>query len=384
MQSNKLKSKVARFFPSYHYNYVIHDYPNDIGKKLKNNIVSIQLADPKFMAGWRLGSSESYALASRADQTPSWYCKSGCCEGISVFHAVGTIYYYVPNVGTLSKGKKIAYVAEVSKLLNAKIDFVESQLSVDGLSIPGSDILHKPEITSDTHGIYDRPKVWGDFKEWLVFRVDTTKKGQSLLVLQFLRALYTIVGVNVPHGDDLANKDRKSLYVNQPQMYFRLKRWFPKLSIQHLMMLSYCISGSDNISSTYYKWYFNPVNEPLDLKNFHSATGINNWLVEGSVKISMVRIAMDNYKPFTISNEEVLKRRPGSARESYVGGSGVGVYTVRDTGLGTNNAITVGGAADYMVGKAFSKVSKEGFKEAITLIAKFSGNEKLLKEIETQ
>jgi hypothetical protein len=208
-----------------------------------------------------------------------------------------------------------------------------------------------------------------------------------LLVLQFLRALYTIVGVNVPHGDDLANKDRKSLYVNQPQMYFRLKRWFPKLSIQHLMMLSYCISGSDNISSTYfpyYKWYFNPVNEPLDLKNFHSATGINNWLVEGSVKISMVRIAMDNYKPFTISNEEVLKRRPGSARESYVGGSGVGVYTVRDTGLGTNNAITVGGAADYMVGKAFSKVSKEGFKEAITLIAKFSGNEKLLKEIETQ
>src|SRR5882672_1163299 len=44
-----------------------------------------------------------------------WYYKTGCCASISQSGSNTRIVYYIPHVGPMSIGKKIAYIKELEK-----------------------------------------------------------------------------------------------------------------------------------------------------------------------------------------------------------------------------------------------------------------------------
>lgn len=224
-----------------------------------------------------LPSYNSYCFAYTNHQDSGgyrWFAKQGCIAAINTFgkHVLPDntqdLYFYIPNVLPLSKGKKIKYIEELSEVLGKdRIQYIETVDPSKGLCEPSGDNPQKvyPVLTGTDSGGTPSPRVWVQCKEWLVVKCVIKAPWERLMFLQFLRPLYQYLSINSTINSN--NRVLKDIYknhlapeaclyfiYNQPQLYFRLKRLFPTLSRIQLLYLSHTLHGRQ-VSQTFFIWY---------------------------------------------------------------------------------------------------------------------------------
>lgn len=225
-----------------------------------------------------LPSSGSYCSAYSnytGNNSYSWFSKAGCIAAINSFGATSVskiypedLYFYIPNVLPLSKGKKIKYIEELGEVLGKdRIQYIRTVDPSKGLVAPDDsnpDTVHSV-LSGVAGGTSPYPYVWIQCKEWLVVKCVVKSTWERLMFLQFLRPLYQLVSVDsfirthnrvikTQYDNRISPEGRLYFMYNQPQLYFRLKRLFPTLGRTQLLYLSHTMHGQ-TISSTYFVWY---------------------------------------------------------------------------------------------------------------------------------
>lgn len=213
--------------------------------------------------------------AAMAAVESGWYLKTGCCADIQQSGSNTRMFFYIPHVGPLSMKKKILYIKELEELFPRRIRYVGVQIGPI-VTHPITNVESRIGLNDGSHGVSSTPKTFIAAEKYLIVYCKVMCNRDRLLFLQFLRPLYqTIHTPAFSHDYSYSPYSQFNVEYYQPRLYFRLKRWFPKLNIIQLMYLSFTMHG-EVVSSTYFPHYYygNSYNDAFDIRNYNSITGL--------------------------------------------------------------------------------------------------------------
>jgi hypothetical protein len=401
--SLKIASSVARFPIAFNASHGIERNPylkaKSEGFYSRHTVGLLKLSkNAKLSATHRpvFGGTASYALAYiHGNNGGYWYSKAGCCMGIAgVGSNPTTITYFIPNVLPLSKGKKIEYINELAKMFPGRIKYMGSQNYKNGFEVHNtvskSTVRCVPTFDNNSNG--SGCAIWVDVNDWLLVEVSNIYNSDKLLFLQFLRPLYQLSAINYIAGyvakDDDARDTQSgkafafNYYFSQPQIYFRLKRFYPQLRIEKLMWLSFVIHGASN-NATYFPvshWSYTPIYNKVDEKTDeitrYSSNGnaILNTFSDYSGSVDRFSI------PIEYSYKAVKNNWPCLAIDPTTEVTGE-VLTPADRKL-NDNSVSRGHLSVYMM-KNFHIGKKESFDRILRLLS-ILYNDKEFAEITKQ
>lgn len=369
------KSSVARFPIFHHMQPVAGSYnPLIIPSKSHNHlVVRHYLKKGTFKPSADIDLIQtSHALVATRN---GWYAKNGCCASIG--HATrdhtARLVYYLPKCNYMGIGKMSAYIRELSKAFPEKpsaTGVVTERLSIEGVQTPET-FLHpfgvvqgfvRPQLSTSADTDSSVPYCFTSAKEWLLVKARVTRSFENLFYLQFLRSMYQHIGF-VPylqrHMDatdrleTINNHPTGSFmhYYQQPRMYFRLAKLFPKLSRHQLLYLSFCIHGR-TISSTYFpycNWYYgyrnniDPVGNNLgSINNICSCVGDGGFIRVLDFALLKKVNGPEDIKPAELLLKNKCQRGTGMFEQYAKGTSHILSYLVSmDTFEGYKKAIEV-------------------------------------------
>jgi hypothetical protein len=288
-----------------------------------------------------------------------YYSKSGCCANVAEKANSSRFFFYIPlHFTCMSVGQVRKYIADLSDM-GIPIEAMPNEYAL--ASIPedpenpasGPISINTVDNCFGAGGTQEYLRLRQSHAnlptKYLIVKVDmkringSTKK--MLYVMQMVRMLYTLAQVTTLGG-------ARYEYYSIPQMYFRLRNFFPELTKEKALLFAMCFHGGI-ISSTYfpyYHWLKDPVFDKMwNVKHFRADVSINETVGKES----------QYFQPTSIAPFNVLSRRVSANRAD--------TYAYNYTSMGISamyrNGKHFGSVPAYLVSTVLRDITKRPTKK---------------------